>query len=337
MSTNVFLATQYSGLTRAYPSNGGWQVETLLKDQTICCLAADPLDPRHVLAGTRGAGVLCSTDAGQTWAAAGLPGLTVKALAISRTQPGVLFAGAKPPALFVSRDNGATWNEIGAFQKVRSWWWRSPAEADLGAYVQAIGLSPTDPGVIVAGIEAGAVLRSADGGRNWAGHRPGALRDCHSLTFHAAEGDWVYEAGGTGAGAAVSRDAGRTWRQPGAGLDRHYGWAVAADPAHPEVWYVSASAAWAGITRPVPAAHVDGRANAYIFRSTGGAAWQKLGGGLPQPLQFMAYALLTDPGAPGHLYAGLSNGDVWHSTNHGDDWRQLPFNLGSIQRVMIRA
>jgi hypothetical protein len=85
----------------------------------------------------------------------------------------------------------------------------------------------------------------------------------------------------------------------------------------------------------VPAAHVDGEANACIFRSAGGAAWQKLGGGLPQPLNYMAYALITDPAAPGHLYAGLSNGDVWHSTDHGDTWRQLPFNLKGIHRTLV--
>ena len=84
-----------------------------------------------------------------------------------------------------------------------------------------------------------------------------------------------------------------------------------------------------------PAAHVDGHADAYIFRSVGGAAWQKLGGGLPQSLNYMAYALVTDPDAPGHLYAGLSNGDVWHSSNHGDMWKQLPFNLKGIHRTLI--
>ena len=83
-------------------------------------------------------------------------------------------------------------------------------------------------------------------------------------------------------------------------------------------------------------AHNDGHAEAYIFRSAGGAAWQKLGGGLPQPLNYMAYALITDPDAPGHLYAGLSNGDVWHSTNHGDTWKRPPFNLKGIHRTLIR-
>jgi photosystem II stability/assembly factor-like uncharacterized protein len=335
MSTEVFLANSHTGLARAHFADGEWRVAALLTDHTLHCLAADPHNPNTVYAGTRGGGVLRSTDGGQTWEAAGLPGRIVKALAASPTQPNTVYAGLKPPALFVSHDGGQTWREIESFQRVRSWWWRSPAESDLGAYIQGIALSPTDPNVMVIGIEAGAVVRTADGGQTWVGHRPGAIRDCHTITFHATNGDWVYEAGGSGGGAAISRDGGQEWHQPKAGLDRHYGWAVAADPARPEVWYVSASPMFAKSWLFVPAAHVDGEANAYIFRSAGGAAWQKLGGGLPQPLNHMAYALLTDPHAPGHLYAGLSNGDVWHTADYGDSWTQLPFNLGSIHRTLI--
>ncbi|MBI3986166.1 MAG: hypothetical protein HY343_04570 [Lentisphaerae bacterium] len=335
MNTKTFLATTGHGLARATNTNGTWSIEVLLTDQDVRCLAADPLNPKVVYAGTQGSGVLRSTDGGRTWNPAALAGRVVKSLAVSRAEPGVVYAGVKPPALFVSRDGGEHWKEIEAFQRARAWWWRSPAESDLGAYIQGIALSPIDSNVIVIGIEAGAVVRSEDGGQTWEGHRPGALRDCHTITFHATNGDWVYEAGGTGAGAAYSRDGGKTWRQPAEGLDRHYGWACAADPAQPEVWYVSASPMFTWKQPGVPAAHVDGHANACIFRSAGGAAWQKLGGGLPQPLNHMAYALVTDPAAPGHVYAGLSNGDVWHSTNHGDTWQQMPFNLKGIHRTLI--
>ena len=69
--------------------------------------------------------------------------------------------------------------------------------------------------------------------------------------------------------------------------------------------------------------------------SSGGAPWERLGGGLPQPLDYMAYALVTDPGAAGHLYAGLASGHVWHSADYGDSWQRLPFQFDGIQRAMI--
>ena len=319
-----------TGLARAErKAEGDWSVEFLLAGQDVRCLAADPLNSNVVYAGVQHGGVLRSDDRGRTWRPAGLAGKVVKSLAVSPHDAGAIYAGTRPALMYVSRDGGDTWTELEAFRRIPwRWLWLSPAEKPFTAYVQAIALSPTAPNVIVVGIEAGAVVRTTDGGKTWTGHRKGALRDCHSLTFHATNGDWVYETGGTGGGVAVSRDAGDTWRQPRAGLDRHYGWACAADPARPEVWYVSASPG-AG------KAHSESNAQAYIFRSAGGAPWQKLGGGLPQPLNYMPYALLTDPTAPGHIYAGLSNGNVWYSADYGETWQKLPFNLGGIHHTLV--
>jgi hypothetical protein len=185
------------------------------------------------------------------------------------------------------------------------------------------------------GIEFGAVVRSMDGGVSWQGHRRGALRDCHSLTFHPNDGSRVYEAGGSGAGVAFSEDGGVTWTQPKKGLDRFYGWACGADPIRPEVWYASLSASFTWAQPGVPAAHVDGHANAGIYRSKSGSPWELLRGSLPQPLDYMAYALLTNPALPGSLWAGLSNGEVWHSPDYGDSWTKLPFSLGRIQRSLV--
>ena len=111
----------------------------------------------------------------------------------------------------------------------------------------------------------------------------------------------------------------------------------AADPADPTVWYVSAAphAVFPQLHK-MPRGHFEGEANAFIFRKRGNDRWEQLGGGLPQPLNHMAYALVTVQDAPGHLYAGLSNGDVWHTADYGDHWQQLPFNLGSIRYSLVR-
>jgi hypothetical protein len=99
-------------------------------------------------------------------------------------------------------------------------------------------------------------------------------------------------------------------------------------PAHPEVWYAS-------VAPSARKAHSEHNAQALIVRSIGGAPWQPLSGGLPRPLNHMPYALLTDPTAPGQVYAGLSNGEVWHSADHGDSWHQLPFCLKGIYRTLL--
>jgi photosystem II stability/assembly factor-like uncharacterized protein len=338
MNAKVFISTTGKGLARAERGGDvGWSVETLLAGQDVRCLAVDPHHDKVVYAGTQWGGLLRSTDAGKTWSPSGLNGQAIKVIACSRSEPGVIYAGTKPPAIFVSRDDGQSWTELESFRQMRRRHWFTPAE-DGDPYVMGLDVSPTDPKIIVAGIEYGAMLRSVDGGQTWHGHLKGSSRDCHSLRFHVTDGNWVYQGGG-GWPAAVSRDAGATWKQPRRGMGWSlYGFACAADPERPEVWYVSAGPHMIlPQIKMMPRAHWDGYSNSFIFRATpdGDGRWQRLGGGLPQPLDYMAYALLTDPTAPGHLYAGLSNGDIWHTADHGDTWEQLPVNLGGIHHSLV--
>lgn len=350
MSINTFISTPGEGIARAVQeAEDSWVVEFLLDGEAVTCLAATPTNHDIVYAGTQGNGVLKSTDRGKTWQPVGPGGQNIRSLAVSRTQPDTIFAGGRPPMVFVSHDGGENWSELEAFRKMRQWWWFTPADANFRQpYVQGLAVSPTDPDVILAGIEYGAVLRSDDGGTTWSTHCKGAIRDCHMLAFHATDGNWVYEGGG--GGAAYSNDGGKNWSSPDpmkpqrsvkrllrlekydpatGGLEHRYGWAVGADPAQPAIWYCATSPG------PQKAHGGGGNAEATIYRSRDGGNWEPLSGGLPQPLDHMPYGLITAEGVPGHLYACLSNGDIWHTLDHGDTWVQLPVNLKGIHRSVI--
>lgn len=342
MTEKVFLAATGNCLTRAEFTAGKWNVTEHLQGQQINCLAKDPDEAQRVIAGSQDHGLWISENSGRFWENSGKTGFPIKSLVIrprnsreSMYKPNTIYAGCKPVSLFSSQDGGKTWVELVNLRKARRFWWFSPAEPpDWSPYVIALALSPTNPNIILAGIEVGGVLRSEDGGKSWSKHKRGAQLDCHSLKFHHKQGEYIYQGGGSG--PALSTDGGITWRQPKNGLGKKYGWMVAADPERPEVWYLSASYL-PNLLRGefTPSAHKDGNANAYIYRSVGGAPWERLSSGLPSPLPHMAYALLTDPHSPGHLYAGLANGDVWHTENYGDAWSLLPFNLGKIHTSMI--
>jgi photosystem II stability/assembly factor-like uncharacterized protein len=323
MKDKIFLASNGKGINRAEcGSNGEWAVRQVAANHKTTCLTADPSHPQILYAGTS-SGVLRSDDCGQTWQRYGLAGEIVKSLAVSPHDANLIYAGTKPALMFVSRDGGRTWAELEGFRRIPNrWWWFSPAEPpDRRPYVMAIALSPTDRNVILAGVELGAVVRSDDGGQTWSRHRKGALRDCHSLKFHATNGDWVYEAGGTGGGASFSQDGGLTFRKAKRGLAKNYGIVCAADPEKPEIWYVCVAAS--------PFNAFSEKAAIYLYRATGGAGWQPIGW-QPQPLPVAPTALTTVPGAPGHLYAGLYNGDVWHTADYGDTWTKLPFSFDGI-------
>jgi photosystem II stability/assembly factor-like uncharacterized protein len=331
----IFLAANGKTLVRAENVQGEWSVKNFLHGSQINNLVSDPRQPERVFAATQRDGVLISNDSGKHWEGIGLEGIPIKSLAVSPHDSMTIYAGAKPVSLCVSRNGGKSWEELDGIRNARKWWWFSPAEPpDWRPYVQALTVSPNNPDVILAGIEFGGVLRSDDGGKNWSKHLRGADHDCHSLKFHPTDADWVYQGGG--GGAAVSQDGGKTWKKPKSGMGSKYGWMVAADAQRPEVWYFSASnfpKLWRG--EFIPPAHNDGHANAHIYRKVGGAAWEQLSGGLPDPLDYMAYALIPDPTLRGHLYAGLANGEVWYTTDYGDTWEQLSFNLGGIHNSMI--
>ena len=183
-----------------------WSVETVLPGQDVRSLAVDTANYARWLAGTQGDGVFQSTDGGASWTQAGLQGMVVKSLA---STPDGIYAGTKPARVYASKDGGRNWSERESFRRIpgRRLWW-SPAETPGTAYVQSLAVSPSDSRVLLAGIEFGAVIRSEDGGETWSRHLKGTLRDCHTMKFHASDGNWAYEAGGSGGGASVSRDGG---------------------------------------------------------------------------------------------------------------------------------
>ena len=307
-------------MTRLYATTGdgfarldeerGWTVDLALADTGAQCVAADPREPDSVYVGCRGGGLRRSDDAGASWADLALPQPDVFSVAVSPVD-GAVYAGCEPSMLFRSTDRGDTWEELQALRELPSApTWSFPPRP-WTSHVRWIAPSPHDAAVLLVGIELGGLMRTEDGGRTWADHAPGAQKDVHSLAWHPSIEGRAYEAGG--GGSAWSADGGRTWRPADEGRDRHYTWAVVPDPADPDRWFVSAS--------PGPfQAHRAGRADAYVYRWQGEGPWERLDGGLPQPLDAMPYALAF---AGERLFAGLADGRLFSSGDRGTMWAQV--------------
>ena len=143
MSFNTFIAITGEYLARAtWTGEGDWAVEFLLRGQDAGCLAADPLNPNIIYAGTKEKGVWRSDDCGLTWQFSGMDGQSVKSLAVNPHDSNIVYAGTKPALMFVSYDGGNIWTELDGFRRIPNrWWWFSPAEPpDRRPYIFAIAL-----------------------------------------------------------------------------------------------------------------------------------------------------------------------------------------------------
>jgi len=312
--------------------NGETVVASLnLEGRGVMCVAVDPHDPARILVGTFDRGIYRSLDGGQVWESvgAGMADARVLSIAISPCDRvngrSVVYAGTEPSMVYRSEDDGDTWQPSPALIELPSVpTWSFPPRP-YTHHVRWIGLHPTNPAILYAGIELGGVMVTRDGGTTWEDRKPGSQHDAHAIATHPAAPDRVYEA--AGGGVAFSPDTGATWSPVDEGMDRHYAWGLAIDAADPDLWYVSASFG-------AHTAHRNnGDAQAILCRKRGDAPWQALGGegiGLERPLPYMPYALLAPRGRPQTLIAGLQNGDLLLTEDAGETWRTLHTGLDGL-------
>jgi hypothetical protein len=319
--TDLLVATGDGVAAVAGDGDGSRPVRTLLDGGRGQCLAVDPRDTRRMFAGSHGRGVWRSVDGGESWEDARLPADDVFSIAIGPVD-GAVYAGCEPSMLFRSRDGGAAWEELASLRAIPSApSWSFPPRP-WTSHVRWIAPSPHDPDRLLAGIELGGVMLTADGGATWKDHRPGAQPDCHALAWHPTAEGRAYEAGG--GGAAWSHDGGDTWHGADEGRDRDYTWALTVDPGDADRWYVSAS------TGPFQA-HGSGSAEARLYRWQGDGPWEALSGGLPDPLGSMPYALAF---AGDVLFAGFADGGIHRSDDRGGTWTPLSLEGDPLERIL---
>jgi hypothetical protein len=155
-------------------------------------------------------------------------------------------------------------------------------------------------------------MYSDDGGKTFSDHRPGAKRDTHSVLWHPHVVDRAYQSAGDG--AAWSDDGGRTWKAPDAGRRLPYCWALAVDRDDPGRWYVSAA------TGPRDA-HSGASARGRLYRWDG--SWREL----TPAADSMPYALVANED---QLVAGMADGRILRSGDHGDSWQDIGVRLESL-------
>jgi photosystem II stability/assembly factor-like uncharacterized protein len=325
--TRIFVVTGDEVVRFTLTGTRATDAESVLGVAAPSRIAVDPHDPNRVYVGTSDDGLYATDDGGASWREswAGVADRRVMSVAVSRSHQvagvSVVYAGTEPSNLYRSEDGGKTWQLLPELRRLPSEpRWSFPPRP-WTHHVSTIALHPTDPDSLLVGIELGGVMRSLDGGRTWIDHNPQAHSDAHQLITHSLAPERVYEVAGQG--IAVSPDRGQSWRRLDDGLDRHYAWATAADPADPDLWYVS-------VSRSPYAAHGRGDGQAHLLRSRGNG-WDAIDHwGDKAALRRMPYALAALPEQPDRLLVGLRGGSMLVTGDAGETWSRLEAGLPDV-------
>ncbi|MFQ3293368.1 MAG: photosystem II stability/assembly factor-like uncharacterized protein [Halobacteriales archaeon] len=291
---------------------GGWRVRTRLSEHDLECVAAPGDEPDRVLVGTFDDGLYRSTDGGMTFNRVGdwMP-KSVTALAVSTTDSDVWWAGTEPSRVFRSTDGGRSWMErpgLGDLDSAEEW---SFPPRPHTHHVRWIEPDATEVGRLYVGIEAGALVRTDDGGETWQDRPEDGRRDNHSLATHPDRPTAVWAAAGDG--YAESEDGGDTWQFPQTGLDHRYCWSVAVDPGDSDTVVMSA-ASGARSAHSMPG-------ESYVYRRDGDGPWVRIDDDeLPTGDGVLRAVLATD--GPGEFYA-VTNRGLFMSLDGGESWSAL--------------
>ena len=309
----IYVCSRDGQVVRLGRDGQSWTARTVLDGVSASCVATDG---ELVLVGARGTGVRLSSDGGRTWERIPLQERDVLSVAISAAD-GALYAGTEPSRVFVSRDGG-DWTELEALQKIPSRdRWSFPPRP-WTHHVRWIAPDPHVSERLLVGIELGGVMYSQDAGRSFTDHRPGAKLDAHCLAWHPSVKGRAYQAAGDG--AAWSADGGVSWQAVDIGRDLRYCWALAADPADPDRWYVSAASG-------PRAAHAgeDAAGRLYVWED---GVWRAL----DLPGTSMPYALAA---WDTELLAAMADGRILHSAYRGETWVETGVRIGSVLAMAV--
>src|SRR2546427_2451299 len=150
-----------------------WTVDEHLAGLSPGCVAVDLSSPAQVYCGTARAGLFRSRDSGRNWepVGRGIDHLMVTAVDVGHAEQangfGVVYAGTEPSAVFRSDNGGDSWVDLAGLRALPSAdTWSFPPRPQTH-HVRWIEADVSVADRVVVAIEAGALVRSFDGGRTW--------------------------------------------------------------------------------------------------------------------------------------------------------------------------
>lgn len=321
------------GHLRLERGDTGWQVAgRSLDGQHVSSLAFHEQSGSLFAARLPGS-LVVSGDGGASWreTSAGVSEAgTYSTRLIEQNGQAVLYLGTQPPALYRSNDLGASWTDLAALRTApmhERWQFPAPGHEP---HVKTLAVDPRDPAVIYAGVEQGALLKTIDGGASWAdldefvdyGHF--VYKDLHQVQLRPGEPDTVFIT--TGLGIFVSVNGGANWRQlVGPEFRIGYPDQLLFAPDNSKRMFVSGGFA-------TPNFWIDERSakGTVMISEDGGETWRAPRGGFPEGRANVEAMTLVSWPSGYELFAGTTDGVVFHSTDEGESWHAIAQDLAPV-------
>jgi photosystem II stability/assembly factor-like uncharacterized protein len=339
------------------PHFAGWE---------IYHVNGSPADPNRLYAsqssGWFGQMIQRSSDGGQTWdpvdnkfAYEGVPGThqwydgtphpwefkRVWHLEPSLTDPDTVYAGVEDAAIFKTSDGGQSWAELPGLRQHGSGARWQPGAG--GMCLHTILIDPSNHQRIFIAISSAGAFRTDDGGATWTpinqGLRSEYIPDpnaeighcVHRIALHPSRPNTLFMQKHWD--VMRSDNAGDTWHEISGNLPTDFGFPIQVHAHEPETIYV--------VPIKSDSLHYppDGKLRVYRSR-TGGNEWEALTNGLPQSdcyVNVLRDAMATDKLDTCGVYFGTTGGQVYASSDAGDNWSAIAGNLPPVLSVEVQT